>query len=271
MRTRGTRAVPLVECRSMPARSLAPLATLAGAIIGSFLNVVIVRLPRNESFVVSRSHCRACGAELHWFDNIPVVSFLALHGRCRACGAAISWRYPIVEAGTAALFALAAWRGGALIDLVVACVFLSALVAIAGIDLEHQIIPDRITVPGVVMGFLSSFLGTRVSWLDSLLGITLGGGILFAVIVLSGGGMGGGDMKLGAMMGAFLGYKLALLSLFVSVIFGGLVAVALLSTGIRRRKDPIPFGPFLAVGGALAMLWGEAVLRWYLNVFSPAA
>ena len=254
----------------MPAPSFVPLAALAGAIIGSFLNVVIVRLPQNESFLVSRSHCRACGTELHWFDNIPVLSFLALRGRCRGCGTAISWRYPIVEAGTAALFALAAWRGDALIDLVVACVFLSALVAIAGIDLERQIIPDRITLPGIAVGFVSSFLGTRVSWLDSLLGIVLGGGILFAVIVLSGGGMGGGDMKLGAMMGAFLGYKLALLALFVAVILGGAVALALLSMGVRKRKDPIPFGPFLAIAAALAMLWGEAVLRWYLSVFSLA-
>jgi leader peptidase (prepilin peptidase)/N-methyltransferase len=246
-----------------------PLAALVGAVIGSFLNVVIVRLPQNENVVFPRSQCRACGNELHWFDNIPVLSFLALRGRCRTCGAAISWRYPIVESVTALMFILAAWRKTSPVDLLAAWLFLSALVAIAAIDLEHQLIPDRITLPGIAVGFLSSLLGTRTSWLDSLLGIVAGGGILFAVIMLSGGGMGGGDMKLGAMIGAFLGYKLALLALFVAVILGGLAAVALLSTGIRRRKDPIPFGPFLATGGALAVLWGEAVLRWYLSVFSP--
>ena len=173
----------------MPAQVLIPFAALIGALIGSFLNVVIVRLPQNESLVMPRSRCRACGTELHWFDNIPVLSFLALRGRCRTCGGAISWRYPIVEAVTALMFALAAWWSTSPADLLVAWLFLSALVAIAGIDLEHQIVPDRITLPGIAVGFLTSFLGTRVSWLDSLVGILAGGGILFAVVVLSGGGM----------------------------------------------------------------------------------
>jgi leader peptidase (prepilin peptidase)/N-methyltransferase len=252
----------------MPAQLLIPVAILLGAVIGSFLNVVVVRLPRNESLVTPRSRCPACGTELHWFDNIPILSFLALRGCCRECGAAISWRYPIVETGSAALFALAAWRSTSLADLVIAWLFLAALVAVTAIDLEHQTIPDRITLPGIAVGFLTSFLGTRVSWLDSLLGILAGGGVLFAVIVVSGGGMGGGDMKLGAMMGAFLGYKVALLALFLAVILGGAVALALLSTGIRRRKDPIPFGPFLAVASAVAMLWGEGCVAWYLRMFS---
>jgi leader peptidase (prepilin peptidase) / N-methyltransferase len=252
----------------MSAQFLIPFAVLAGAIIGSFLNVVIVRLPRNESLVAPRSRCRTCGTELDWFDNIPILSFLVLRGRCRACGAAVSWQYPIVEAVTALLFALAAWRSTSPADLLVMWLFLAALVAIAGIDLERQVIPDRITLPGIVVGFVTTFLGTRVSWLDSLIGILVGGGILFAVIMLSGGSMGGGDMKLGAMMGAFLGYKLALLALFLAVILGGFVALGLLSTGIRRRKDPIPFGPFLAAAATVAILWGEMILRWYLSVFS---
>ena len=252
----------------MPHQLLIPVAFVIGALIGSFLNVVIVRLPRNESLVTPRSRCPACGTQLHWLDNIPVLSFMLLRGRCRECATAISWRYPIVEAGMAVLFALAAWRSTSFADLVIAWLFLSALGAIAGIDLEHQIIPDRITLPGIAVGFVTSFLGTRVSWLDSLLGILAGGGILFAVIVVSGGGMGGGDMKLGAMMGAFLGYKLALLALFLAVILGGAVALALLSTQIRSRKDPIPFGPFLAVASAVAMLWGEACVAWYVRMFS---
>jgi leader peptidase (prepilin peptidase) / N-methyltransferase len=252
----------------MPVQLVIPVAVLVGAIIGSFLNVVIVRLPQNESLVAPRSRCRACGTELHWFDNIPVLSFLALRGRCRACGATISWRYPTVEAVTALMFALAAWRSTSPADLLVGWMFLAALIAIAGIDLEHQLIPDRITLPGIVVGFLTTFLGTRASWLDSLLGILGVGGILVAVIVLSGGGMGGGDVKLGAMMGAFLGYKLALLALFLAVILGGFVALALLFTGIRRRKDPIPFGPFLAVAGAVAILWGGTILSWYFKAFS---
>ena len=252
----------------MPAQLPVPVAVFVGAIVGSFLNVVIVRLPQNESLVVPRSRCCSCGTALHWFDNVPVLSFLVLRGRCRACGEAISWRYPIIEAVTALMFALAAWRSTSPADLLLTWVFLAALIVISGIDLEHQIIPDRITLPAIAMGFVTSFLGTRVSWLDSLLGILAGGGILFAVIVLSGGGMGGGDMKLGAMIGAFLGYKLALLALFLAVILGGLVALALLSTGIRRRKDPIPFGPFLAAAAAVVTLWGGMILTWYLRAFS---
>lgn len=245
-----------------------PFSVVLGAVIGSFLNVVIVRLPRNESIVRPRSRCVACGMELPWFDNIPVLSFLSLRGRCRSCDVSISWRYPLVESLTAGLFGLAGWRSTSLVDLSVAWLFLAGLVAIAAIDLEQQIIPDRITLPGIVLGFLTSFLGTRVWWVDSLLGIVVGGGLLFAVIVLSGGGMGGGDMKLGAMMGAFLGYKLILLALFLGVILGGAVALGLLSSGIRRRKDPIPFGPFLAVAAAVAMLCGEGLFAWYLRVFS---
>ena len=247
---------------------LIPVAAVIGAVIGSFLNVVIVRLPRNESLVAPRSRCRACGTELHWFENIPVLSFLALRGCCRVCGAAISWRYPIIEGLTALLFAAAAWRSPTTADLLLTWLFLAAVVAIAGIDLEHQLIPDRITLPGIAVGFLTSFVGTRASWLDSLLGILAVGGILVAVIILSGGGMGGGDVKLGAMMGAFLGYKLALLALFLAIILGGFVALALLFTGIRRRKDPIPFGPFLAMAAVVAMLWGETILTWYLRAFS---
>jgi len=252
----------------MPAQLLLPFALLIGAVIGSFLNVVIARLPRAESLVTPASRCPSCGTPIRWHDNVPLLSFLVLRGRCRDCGASIAWRYPIVEATTALLFVLAARASYSLGNVAAAWIFLAAVVAVTAIDLEHQIIPDRITLPGIVVGFLTSFLGTRVSWLDSLLGILAGGGILFAVIVLSGGGMGGGDMKLGAMIGAFLGYKLALMALFLAVLLGGAVAIALLTTGIRKRKDPVPFGPFLAVGGVVTMLYGEAVLIWYLRAFS---
>lgn len=235
--------------------------------IGSFLNVVIVRLPRGGSLVSPPSRCPSCDTPIRWHDNIPVLSYFALHGRCRDCGIAIPWRYPLIETATAALFVVAALTSPSVADTVVACVFLSALVAVTAIDLELQLIPDRITLPGIAVGFLTSFLGTRTTWPESLLGIIVGGGLLLAVIVLSGGGMGGGDMKLAAMIGAFLGYKLALLALLLAVIVGGVVALTLLSTGIRGRKDPIPFGPFLAIGAALALLGGEAFLAWYMAGF----
>jgi leader peptidase (prepilin peptidase)/N-methyltransferase len=179
------------------------LALALGAVIGSLLNVVAVRLPQGQSLLRPRSHCPACKAPIAWFDNIPVLSFLALRGRCRRCRAPISWRYPAVEAATAALFAMAAWRLGWRPEVLLpGWAFLAALVAITAIDLEHQIIPDRITLPGIAAGFLTSLVNPSLSWTASLLGIALGGGLVFVVIVVSRGGMGGGDMKLCAMIGA---------------------------------------------------------------------
>lgn len=241
---------------------------LLGAVIGSFLNVVAVRLPRGESVAHPPSHCPACRAAIAWFDNIPVLSFLALRGRCRHCRAPISWRYPLVETATATLFALAAWRLEARLEAVLpAWAFLAALVAVAAIDLEHEIIPDRITLPGIAAGFLASLVNPSVRWLDSLLGIAVGGGVILIVIVVSRGGMGGGDMKLCAMIGAFLGWQLAALTLFLAVIVGGAIAGTLLLTGLKRRKDRIPFGPFLAGSAVVSLFWGDTLLRWYWSGF----
>lgn len=238
-----------------------------GAVIGSFLNVVITRLPRKESLVAPASRCQACRTPIRWFDNVPLLSYLWLKGRCRACGSPIGWRYPVVEGVTGAVFALSLLHFGPTLALLPALVLLSALVAITAIDLKHQLIPDMITLPGVVAGFLVSLVIPRVSWVDSLVGIFIGGGVFFLIILVSGGGMGGGDMKLAAMMGAFLGWKLALVALFVGVLSGGLVAVILLASGRRTRKDPVPFGPFLALGAAVSLFLGEGLLRWYLGGF----
>jgi leader peptidase (prepilin peptidase)/N-methyltransferase len=247
--------------------ALVPVVTF-GLMIGSFLNVVIARLPERRSLWMPGSTCPGCGNAIAWHDNIPLVSFVALRGRCRACAAPIPWRYPIVEASTAVLFAVA-WLvfGGDLLEFAVAVVFLAALVAITVIDLRHQIIPDAITLPGVVAGLLASFATDRIAWVESVCGILLGAGLFVAVILLSRGGMGGGDLKLGAMLGAFLGWQALLVALFVAVMLGGLSAVALLASGRLARKDAIPFGPFLAIGGAVALFWGEAVLAWYLGGF----
>jgi leader peptidase (prepilin peptidase)/N-methyltransferase len=240
---------------------------LLGAVIGSFLNVVITRLPRTESLLAPGSRCRECGRAIRWRDNIPLLSFFRLRGRCRDCGSPIGWRYPAVEAATGVAFALSVVRFGVTPELLPALLLLSALVAVTAIDLEHQLIPDRITLPGIAAGFLTSLAMPRLVWIDSLLGIALGGGIFFLIILLSGGGMGGGDMKLAAMVGAFLGWKLALVAFFLGVLLGGLMAVALLASGRRKRKDRVPFGPFLAVGSVLSLFWGEGLLRWYLSGF----
>jgi leader peptidase (prepilin peptidase)/N-methyltransferase len=165
------------------------------------------------------------------------------------------------------LFVLAARRFGAAPDLVAALLLLAALVVITGIDLDHQIIPDVITLPGIVVGAGLAVALHPAAWLDTLLGILAGGGLFFVIIVVSRGGMGGGDMKLGAMMGAFLGWKLVLLAILLGVFVGGAVAVTLLATGAKGRKDPVPFGPFLALGGAVSLLWGNSLLAWYLGRF----
>ena len=243
------------------------VAVLLGLAIGSFLNVVIARLPAHRSLWGPRSACPGCGAALAWHDNLPVLSFVALRGRCRACGMRISWQYPLVEVVTALAFAMAWNAFGPGIDALTAAVFSSALIAITAIDLRHQIIPDVITLPGVVAGLVANLASQRVSWLESLAGIAVGGGLFFVIILASGGGMGGGDMKLGAMLGAFLGWKVVLFSLFVAVVLGGALALALLASGKRGRKDPIPFGPFLAAGGAVGFFWGERIVTWYLNGF----
>ena len=250
-----------------PAGMLAAVV-LFGLAIGSFLNVVIVRVPEGRSLWHPRSACPGCGAQLAWHDNIPVLSFLWLRGRCRKCGMRISRRYPIVEGVTAATLAAAYLAFGPTGDFIVAAVLLATLVVVTAIDLQHQLIPDVITLPGILVGLVANLAIGHVSWLDSVIGIVVGGGLFLVIILVSRGGMGGGDMKLGAMLGAFLGWKALLFALFAAIVLGGVVGVAVLVAGLRGRKDPIPFGPFLAVGGAMALFWGERIVAWWLSGFS---
>jgi len=242
---------------------LAPIVGF-GLVLGSFLNVVIARLPERRSLWAPRSACPGCGAAIAWYDNVPLLSFVLLRGRCRACAMPIPWRYPLVEATTAALLALAWVEFGPTLEFVVAGALLTALIVITAIDLRHQIIPDAITLPGIVAGVVANVATHHLSWAEVALGIALGGGVFFVIIVASRGGMGAGDMKLGAMLGAFLGWKIALFGLMVGVVVGGAWAVILMALGVRGRKDAIPFGPFLAVGGAAALFWGEGVVQWYV-------
>jgi leader peptidase (prepilin peptidase) / N-methyltransferase len=243
-----------------------------GLCVGSFLNVVIARIPEGRSIVFPGSACPRCGRSIAWYDNLPVLSYALLRGRCRNCRASISWRYPAVEVACGLLFVLAYHRFEGGPALAAALILLAGLLAITAIDLDHQIIPDVLSLPGIVVGVLFSLAPGGIGWAPSLLGVLLGGGVFVVIIiastlVLGQAGMGVGDVKLGAMLGAFLGWKLALLSILLSTLLGGPMAVVLLATGRKSRKDPIPFGPFLALGGTISLFWGEALLAWYFAQF----
>jgi leader peptidase (prepilin peptidase)/N-methyltransferase len=196
-----------------------------------------------------------------------LLSFIWLKGRCRNCGEPIGWRYPVVEALTGVSWGFAVSHWGLTLQLLPALLLISILVVLTVIDLEHQLLPDRITLPGIVLGWLSNLLTGQVSIVNALLGSLAGGGIFYLVVILSRGGMGGGDIKLGGMLGAFFGWKLTLVSIFLAVFAGGFVAAGVLLTGRKKRKDPLPFGPFLALGGLVTLFWGEELLQWYLGVF----
>ena len=239
-----------------------------GLAVGSFLNVVIARVPERRSLWQPGSACPRCGTPIAWYDNVPLLSFAVLRGRCRACGKPIAWRYPLVEAVTGALFGAAYLAFGPTPDFAFAVVLLGALVAITVIDLERQIIPDLISLPGIVAGVVANLATGRVPWLDALVGILVGAAPFFVIILVRPEGMGGGDLKLGAMLGAFLGWKVFLVTLFLAVVPGGILAAILMVARIRGRKDPIPFGPFLAAGGAAGLFWGERMVRWYLDAFA---
>jgi leader peptidase (prepilin peptidase)/N-methyltransferase len=245
---------------------------IGGLCIGSFLNVVIARLPEGRSIAYPGSACPRCGAPIRWYDNLPVLSFLLLRARCRACRSPIAWRYPLVESTTAVLFVLAYLHFGVNLRLVTALALLSTLIAITGIDLDHQIIPDVLSLPGIALGLLAALGPGGIGWMGSVLGMVVGGGVFVVIIagstlVLGQPGMGVGDVKLGAMLGAFLGWQFALLGILLSVLIGGPLAAALLATGRKGRKDPLPFGPFLSLGGIVSLLWGDAILTWYFGQF----
>lgn len=273
--------------------ALAFVAAL-GAMIGSFLNVVIHRLPREESVVFPSSRCPGCGAAIKPYDNIPVLSWLALRGRCRSCKAAINARYPAVEALTAVLFVLVLLRTGLTAALLPDLVFTAALVALVFIDAEHMLLPDLITLPGVGFALVARALvpnlygveflreGVMAGWPDAglslanaVLGALVGGGSLWLVgwlweRVRGVEAMGLGDVKMMFMVGAYLGWPLTLVTLFLGVVAGAVTGVALmLRRGERDMQTMIPFGIFLGAGAFAALLAGRAIVEWYVSHFLP--
>jgi leader peptidase (prepilin peptidase)/N-methyltransferase len=246
-------------------------AFVLGAVIGSFLNVCIYRIPAGESVVAPRSRCPHCLTTIRWYHNLPILSWILLRGRCAYCGAPFSIRYPLVEALTGVLFALFLYRFGLHPVTPVAWLLVAALVAISFIDLDHQIIPDVISLPGIPIGFLCSFVIPWVSWQSSLLGILLGGGILLAIALgyewlTKQEGMGLGDVKLLAMLGAFLGAPAILPIIFCASILGTVIGVPVMLVTRAGRKLAIPFGPFLATAALVYLFFVEKidpVARWY--------
>lgn len=236
-----------------------------GLVIGSFLNVVIHRVPRKESVVWPASHCPRCGVKLRGRDNVPLISYALLGGRCRDCAARISVRYPAVELLTGVLFASAAYRFGTSVELAGALVLVCALVALAGTDLEHRLLPNAIVLPALVAGLVLSAVSNPQMWWTYPVAAVAVGGFLLALALLYPGGMGMGDVKMGAMLGAFLG-GYAALAVFAGAVFGALCAGVLMLAGLAGRRAAIPFGAFMALGGLAALFWGESVWSGYLRL-----
>jgi leader peptidase (prepilin peptidase)/N-methyltransferase len=246
-------------------------AALFGLMVGSFLNVVIYRVPRGLSVVRPRSFCPRCRKKISWYENVPVASFVALRGRCRGCGERIAPRYPLVEAAGGALACAAVYRYGFGVDAAFAYAFLMALTAITLIDWDFRIIPDGLSLSFIVVGLVWSLVNPGLTLASSALGALAGGGSLYAIGALyklarKTEGMGGGDVKLMAMIGAFLGIKLVAPAILIASFAGTLYAVALLKSG-KGAKTAVAFGSFLAPAAAVCLFFGERLLAWYLTGF----
>ena len=252
--------------------ALYALLGLLGLVVGSFLNVCIHRLPKGESIVHPPSCCPTCGIPIRWYDNLPLVSFLLLRGRCRACGERIAWQYPAVELLTGFLFLLTMLRFGFGLRSIFLLIFICGLIVITWIDLDHEIIPHAVTLPGIPLGLIGSLITREPSPWEALAGMLVGAGLVYLVAVYAEvafqkESMGGGDVNLLAMIGAFLGWRLMLLAFFSAVASGACLSLGLIATGVLSRKDRIPFGPFLALGAVVALFAGDRVIDWYVSLF----
>jgi leader peptidase (prepilin peptidase) / N-methyltransferase len=267
------------------------LALVLGLVIGSFLNVVILRLPQGGSISLPRSQCPNCKQLIHWYDNVPVVSYLILRGRCRKCKKGISARYPFIEALSGVVGVLLYFRLGLTLEWAIFFAFSASLIVLAFIDLDHRILPDRITLNGIWIGILVSIYLAQPSPLvarlfrsvgieganprlvaltASLLGALVGGGLLWGVaeayLRLRGiEGMGFGDVKMMAMVGAFLGAPLALLTIMIGSLLGSLVGLVFIRLANKTREYELPFGTFLSFAGIIAVLYGDDLVRWYVE------
>lgn len=239
-----------------------------GTLFGSFANVCMYRLPQHLSIVFPGSHCPSCQEAIRPWHNIPLLSYMLLGGHCATCKTVISPRYPLVELGNGLLYVFLYHHYHLSVQGLVFALFATALLIVSCIDIVHMIIPDAITLPGMVVGMVSSLWLTSVGGGNAVLGVLLGGGLfllmaVLSVVILKREGMGGGDIKLIAMIGAFLGWHAVLVTIFLGAVCGALVGIVLMLLRRKGRKESLPFGPFLALGALLAMVWGDTMLTWY--------
>lgn len=252
----------------------AAFAGILGLIFGSFASVAAYRIPQRQSIAKGRSKCPHCGRTITAAENIPVVSYLVLKGRCRGCGERISLRYPLIELATGALFVLSVWKFDLTGVAALHAAFFWVLVVLTVIDLEHRLLPDRVNYPALVVAWIGLVAvvvmdGDGDALVDAAIGAVVFGGFLFLCAFIYPAGMGGGDVKLGFLLGTFLGYDggvgLVLTGMFLSFLIGALVGVGAMLVQRAGRKTMVPFGPFLAFGTVVTILWGQGLLDWYLE------
>lgn len=248
---------------------------ILGAVIGSFLNVCIARVPEKKSIVSPPSSCPNCGTGIKFYDNIPIISYIFLGGKCRNCREKISFRYPLVEFCSAFFSVTLFIRYGPSLSFLIYLLFIATLITISFIDFDHRIIPDVISLPGIIVGFICSFFLPEISWSESIIGILIGGGSLMLVaityeMITGREGMGGGDIKLLAMLGAFIGWQGVLFTIMASSLLGTFIGGGGMLLSGKGRDFTIPFGPFLSIGAAIYLFYGEFILQWYLGLYIPS-
>ena len=248
---------------TIPYPLIAVVIFMFGLAIGSFTNVCIYRLPKKESVVFPVSHCIACSTPVRPFDNIPVISYLILGGKCRDCKERISFIYPIIEAITGLLLLAGFFKFGLTFDFLIYTVVAPTLVIITAIDIEHQIIPDVITLPGIVLGLAAG--SYTIGYIHSFSGFLLGGGLFYLLAVLSNGGMGGGDIKYIAAAGALVGWQKVLLIIFIGAFLGSFMGLLQIVVQKKSRKSLIPFGPFLAAATLITLFYGNLLIKLYIE------
>lgn len=243
-----------------------------GCCMGSFFNVVVHRLPAKESLVHPGSHCPKCNNAIAFYDNIPILSYLLLMGKCRHCRTHISLRYPLVEAITGVFALLLLGQHGLTLQFLIEFLFVSLLIVISFIDLDTFLIPDVLSLSGLLAGIACSFFTPRLSWTDSLLGVLLGGGFLYLIALgyqyfRHQEGLGGGDIKLLGMIGAYIGWPGVVFTVLVASIVGALVGLVVMQRTRKGMSTMVPFGPFLSLGAICYLFWGETFYQWYLGDF----